>query len=284
MLGLSALTAGTLAAGATGTLAWFTTNKTATATYNNITAQGTTSALKISIAGVTQNTTVTQGTADNIASATGGMVSDVSSKNGINFYQPDWKGNSGNGDAVEFNSILDVTKKPGYFVQYMVTVSLGDETADTNKYDFSLTEIKITAASDTANNLANWTRVAINTVVENDTDNHILKEGTDNVTYLFQNVTTNDSDKKYVNPLKEGHGNTMKSVLDSCEPRKASDVNSTTAKITAEAWKGKTQTDKSVTLGVSVWMEGTIADNQNNAKNPGESVSVSLTFSAEVVK
>ena len=56
MLGLSALTAGTLAAGATGTLAWSTTNKTATAVYNKITAQGTQGNLNISITGVTDTT------------------------------------------------------------------------------------------------------------------------------------------------------------------------------------------------------------------------------------
>ena len=55
MLGLSVLTAGTLAAGATGTLAWFTTNKTATATYKIIVAVGTQGNIKATISGVTDN-------------------------------------------------------------------------------------------------------------------------------------------------------------------------------------------------------------------------------------
>ena len=39
VLALSVLTAGTAVAGATGTFAWFTTNRSATLVYSNVTAK-----------------------------------------------------------------------------------------------------------------------------------------------------------------------------------------------------------------------------------------------------
>ena len=110
MLGLSALTAGTLAAGATGTLAWFTTNKTATATYQKVTVIGTQGNLNVAIEGVTTGSGTSQ--AGTTTTAQGGTISDVSSKDGLTFYQPDWKGNAGN--HAEVNSIKNVSDKKGY--------------------------------------------------------------------------------------------------------------------------------------------------------------------------
>ena len=112
MLGLSALTAGTLAAGATGTLAWFTTNKTATATYKNIVAVGTQGNIKATISGVTDNAIKTK-TEGNDFEATGSAskMSDVSSKDGMKFAQPDWVSKAGS----DFHSIKDVSTLPGYF-------------------------------------------------------------------------------------------------------------------------------------------------------------------------
>ena len=96
MLGLSALTAGTLAAGATGTLAWFTTNKTATAVYNKITAQGTQGNLNISITGVTDADANGSEGKTTEAASTISKTADVSSTNGLTFAQPDWKAEAGN--------------------------------------------------------------------------------------------------------------------------------------------------------------------------------------------
>ena len=125
MLGLSVLTAGTLAAGATGTLAWFTTNKTATATYNNIKVVGTQGNLGVEIKAVNGDATIANDAehATSTATGTGAFTSDVSSNDGIHFYQPDWTSVSGTADNVAFNKVNNVSNKTGYFTQYQITIT-----------------------------------------------------------------------------------------------------------------------------------------------------------------
>ncbi len=281
MLGLSVLTAGTLAAGATGTLAWFTTNKTAKATYNNIKVQGTQGNLKAAITGITSQGTngdlQTNAVANTEASATSSFTSDVSSKDGLKFLQPDWKGASGN-TSEEFYSLKNVTKDPGYFTQYLVTIKNtsdnGAEAASQAKLNVALTGVTITSDS-SHGELADWTRVAINTNVEKAEDGNYLKAkntGTNN-TYLFQNATTTAS-KQYVNDEKASFtapaGN-MSQVLDTCAPSATTNVN-----VADDSWKN-VDPGKSIVIGVSVWMEGTM-DVQDTAKDG--LISVSLIFSS----
>lgn len=280
MLGLSALTAGTLAAGATGTLAWFTTNKTAIATYNNITVQGTQGNLKASIAGVTDENANKDFETNPTVDAHSSFTSDVSSKDGLKFLQPDWKSASGNVDQA-FYSLKDVSKESGYFTQYLVTIKntseKGAEAASQAKLNIALTGVTIT--SDAGHpSLAGWTRVAINTNVQKAEGSKYLttldkiNEKT-NTTYLFQNPTT-DTSKKYVNDKKEsftGGAGTMDKVLDTCEPRDTANVN-----VTDESWKN-VEPGTEIVMGVSVWMEGTM-DVQDSAR--GGTISVKLTFSS----
>ena len=280
MLGLSVLTAGTLAAGATGTLAWFTTNKTAIATYNNITVQGTQGNLKASIAGVTDESANKDFETNPTVDARSSFTSDVSSKDGLKFLQPDWKGASGNVNQ-EFYSLKDVTQESGYFTQYLVTIKntseKGAEAASQAKLNIALTGVTIT--SDTGHSsLAGWTRVAINTNVQKTEGSKYLttldkiNEKT-NTTYLFQNSTT-DTSKKYVNDKKEGFtgpAGTMDKVLDTCETRDTANVN-----VADDSWKN-VEPGKEIVVGVSVWMEGTM-DVQDTAR--GGTISVKLTFSS----
>ena len=283
MLGLSVLTAGTLAAGATGTLAWFTTNKTTSATYNNIKVQGTQGNLKATIAGNTDENAndgpATNAIANKEANASSSFTSDVSSKDGLKFLQPDWKGASGNTGTEAFYNLKNVTKDTGYFTQYLVTVkNTSDdgeaETGSQAKLNITLTGVTITSDNNHAD-LADWTRVAINTNVEKAEDGKYLalkKTGTDN-TYLFQNPTT-DISKQYVNDEKAGFtgkAGTMSDVLDTCTPYETSNVN-----IADTSWQNVVP-GQAITIGVSVWMEGMMAV-QDTAK--GGSISVALTFSS----
>ena len=275
MLGLSVLTAGTLAAGATGTLAWFTTNKTATATYKNITAVGTQGNIKAAI--TTLNGDVadnTNGAAVTVANSTA-KISDVSSNDGITFYQPDWKGAAGNGTNIEFNKINTVTGVSGYYLQYLVTITnqSEDDVAD-NTVKLDLSGITIDGEA----TLANWTRVALNLGVKKTTDGKFLeKDDTktdEQKTFVIQNDIASGN-CRFVNPNKENHGSTMGSVLDDVEGiKKASAIDSTNAiEIASSLAKGAT-----ISVGVSVWLEGTMADTQETAK--GKAVNVSLTFTA----
>ncbi len=95
MLGLSVLTAGTLAAGATGTFAWFTTNKTAVAKYTSIVAKADTRKLKVTMGTLTDSGLTTEETnydesksewKDEVKlSSTASYTSDISSGDGMTF-------------------------------------------------------------------------------------------------------------------------------------------------------------------------------------------------------
>ena len=276
MLGLSVLTAGTLAAGATGTLAWFTTNKTATAKYNNITVQGTQGNLNVSIKGVTAYGK----DHDFSASATAGgesFISDVSSQDGLTFTQPNWKTSAGNDTKLQINGVNDVTTKPGYFTQYLVTIKNvskkaggADDTAAANstKLNVSLSSVSITGGT----NAPTWTRVAINQNVvakENDKESYLVPESgkTANLLAFFQN---DDAGNKYVSKPAANGPTTMGDVLKDCG--KTPTLSSGTK---VENFVTLANNDIAV-LGVSVWLEGTMANTQDTAK--GEQVVVTLTF------
>ena len=276
MLGLSALTAGTLAAGATGTLAWFTTNKTATATYNNITAASTTGNLKASIAGVTDKAATSTAYDYNVTAdgKTNSKTADVSSQDGLTFGQPNWVGVAGNSDATAINGVKQVYGKDGYFTQYTVSLQNVAVKGDNAAIRVSLTGVSITGGTQ----LAGWTRVAINTKVNTNGDGDALVAAADgNKTYLYQtaDITTQN---KYTAVSETAK--TMKEATATIDGTKvtlatAEDVLKTPVELATNLGSTGTST---ITIGVSVWMEGTMAD-QDAAK--GQSVSVKLTFKGE---
>ena len=275
MLGLSVLTAGTLAAGATGTLAWFTTNKTATATYNNITVQGTQGNLNVSIKGVTAYGK----DHDFSASATAGgesFISDVSSQDGLTFTQPNWKTSAGNDTALEINGVNDVTEASGYFTQYLVTiknVSKKEGADDTQAAASTTLKVSLSSVSITGGtNAQNWTRVAINQNVdakENDKNSYLVaKGGTASLLAFFQNE--DKAKNQYVSKPATTEPTTMGNVLKNCD--KAPTLSRETKAENFITLKN----NESTVLGVSVWLEGTMANTQDTAK--GEQVAVTLTF------
>lgn len=267
MLGLSLLTAGTLAAGATGTFAWFTTNKTASATYSNIIAKSTTGSLGISMHGITEpslkNGSESQ---DNVASLTGStsFVTDVSSGDGVTFAQPKWKTNAGNNKP--YYEVTDVTSKTGYFTQFYITLQNNGGAAVTVYLDTG-TKVSAATSGDSSKNdaLASWTRVAVNNL---DQGNSIVASGTK----IFGGTAMGN---KYVAPTESaGDALTLQ------------DLSATVLTTFSDISAGAVENQKLFALepgahqnvGVSVWMEGTAATSQDNAK--GGIVNVDLKFYA----
>ena len=267
MLGLSLLTAGTLAAGATGTFAWFTTNKTASATYSKIIAKSTTGSLGISMHGITEPSLSNGSEAkDNEASLTGttSYVTDVSSGDGVTFAQPKWKTNAGN--TKPYYEVTNVSSKTGYFTQFYITLQNNGGAAVTVYLDTG-TKVSAATTGDSSKNdaLASWTRVAVNNL---DQGTSIVASGTK----IFGGSAMGN---QYVAPTASaGEALTLK------------DLSATVLTTFSDISAGAVENQKLFALepgahqnvGVSVWMEGTAATSQDNAK--GGSVNVDLKFYA----
>lgn len=267
MLGLSLLTAGTLAAGATGTFAWFTTNKTASATYSNIIAKSTTGSLGISMHGITESNLSNGSEAtDNVASLTGtaSYVTDVSSGDGVTFAQPKWKTNAGNDKP--YYSVTDVSSKTGYFTQFYITLQNNGGAAVTVYLDTG-TKVSAATSGDSSKNdaLASWTRVAVNNL---DQSESIVASGTK----IFGGTAMGN---QYVAPTESAG-----------EKLTLQDLSATVLTTFKDISAGVEEKQKLFALepgahqnvGVSVWMEGTAATSQDNAK--GGIVDVALNFYA----
>lgn len=266
MLGLSLLTAGTLAAGATGTFAWFTTNKTASATYSNIIAKSTTGSLGISMHGITEPSLSNGSEAqDNEASLTGttSYVTDVSSGDGVTFAQPKWKTNAGNDKP--YYEVTDVTAKTGYFTQFYITLQNNGGAAVTVYLDTGTKVSAATSGDSEDDALASWTRVAVNNL---DQGTAVVASGTK----IFGGTAMGN---KYVAPTESaGDALTLQ------------DLSATVLTTFSDISAGAVENQKLFALepgahqnvGVSVWMEGTAATSQDNAK--GGIVNVDLKFYA----
>ena len=268
MLGLSALTAGTLAAGATGTLAWFTTNKTATATYQKVTVVGTQGNLSVAIEGVTNGTGSTKDPGPAVT-AEGGTISDVSSKDGLTFYQPDWKNRAGNDEKV--NSVKPVSDKDGYFVQYLVKVSNASSEGTAIKAGLSGLTITVTKDGQSAA-LADWVRVAILPGATKKADKNFLEKGATDAT-LYQTNTTLDS---YVDGTTLNDGSMTISHTTILEAKSTLDAELPISD------NLQPNSGNAATVGVAVWIEGTSATSQDDIKNA--QISVALTFTATDVQ
>ena len=266
MLGLSLLTAGTLAAGATGTFAWFTTNKTASATYSNIIAKSTTGSLGISMHGITEPSLEDGSEAeDNEASLTGttSYTTDVSSGDGATFAQPKWKTNAGNDKP--YYEVTDVTAKTGYFTQFYITLQNNGGAAVTVYLDTGTKVSAGTPGKSADDALASWTRVAVNNL---DQSASIVASGTK----IFGGSAMGN---QYVAPTTSAGEKLALQNLSATVLTTFSDI-SAGAVENQKLFALEPGAHKNV--GVSVWMEGTAATSQDNAK--GGIVNVDLKFYA----
>ena len=290
MLGLSALTAGTLAAGATGTLAWFTTNKTATATYGNIIAQSTSNKIKLEIQGITDTNAKgsnvdEEGNFNEIATATSQLsyTSDVSSKEGKTFVKPVWEGQAAN--SAKVSDLKTLTAKDNAFTQYYIKVTNQGAVEGNDNKSGSLniflndnTAITPTAKENSKDiALANWTRVSVLDAGEAIPTSE--SAGTYTLKTLFEKNEGNTT--SYVSGIN-AVSNTLdiKQYTEEEEKlHKTTDFTTVTTSTTTTdnpAFLGKLEAGKSRYFMISVWLEGTEADNQDAAI--GGSISVSLGF------
>ena len=296
LLALSALTVGTVAAGATGTYAWFTASRTATLTYSNITAANTRGSLQIKYTALTNSPALSNdasGTGDltpsaelakysnSIKVATATKITDVSSKDGSIFYSPIW----GTGDT----PVSYATTTSGYIVFSIELKNAGDGAVDAY-LDKGSTSITGT------NELARWTRVAINAQTSESTPTEF---GANDITSAYGHLVFMNNDKSvdpdadlttYVN----GTGASSISNYDSevgSEPSKddkfyetvtsipsmpaTSDIGDPTQYV---CYLGEIQAGHSIFVNVAIWMEGSIVNDQNAAV--GDSIDVKLGFGA----
>lgn len=278
LLGLSLLTAATLTAGATATFAWFTTNRKATAVFNNITAKSVEGSLTISMGALTGGTEKdTNGDIDKSIEATlKGTTSgttDVSSQDGVNFAHPNWTSTAGDeteGGVKGIKNVSDLNNygKNGYWTAYYVALKNGGG-SDVDVY--LTTGSQVTAAYDNAKdtNAASWTRVAIN-----------VPKGASMPTTLVA------KDTKVIQP--ESAGKKYAAVAESATKYTPADVTTkvlgTLGDVIAATDLSAVADQKLVTIAVgavqyltvSVWLEGTAAKNQDAAI--GGSVNVTLVF------
>lgn len=171
VLALSVLTAGTAVAGATGTFAWFTTNRSATLTYSKVTAYNNHGTLEVNIsswsdkAGTVTNK-ASDGTNPAVHSVVGSAAStttDISSADGVNLFKPIWKGESGEGKEAE----KMVNAVAGEYTTYYFSIKNSGETS-LNVFLDQGTKIKPNAADTTTDQgkkdlaLSDFSRFAIN--------------------------------------------------------------------------------------------------------------------------
>ncbi|MDY5440867.1 MAG: hypothetical protein SPG64_01410 [Candidatus Enteromonas sp.] len=102
LLALSVLTAGTLAAGATSTFAWFTTTRAVQLTYSKVTVLNDNGSLEAALYPLTDpKSTSSAWSSSNTTEATSSIsVSEISSKDGKTFSKPVWKVGAG-GDVAD---------------------------------------------------------------------------------------------------------------------------------------------------------------------------------------
>ena len=307
VLALSVLTAGTAVAGATGTFAWFTTNRSATLTYSKVTAVTSNSKLRVQMGTLTDSTTTT---ADNYDSANkkykdeitlnsaASFTSDVSSPDGMNFFKPEWKGQAGNNNEVF--DVKNVTGKAfttgltgGYYTQYYFMVQ-NEGASTTHVFLNEKTGIfPVEATKDEDKALASWSRVAI---LDTELTGSVAPEK-DQTTYTnkiifeaaaaegFAATKTLAIDEK--NPTKtaaEGGAKTINTKTVATKTDAFGTVVSGTSKTTDQGYLCELAAGAKRYFVVSVWMEGTENDNQDPAINGAIKITLGLSGIEEVGK
>lgn len=298
LLALSALTVGTVAAGATGTYAWFTASRTATLTYSNITAANTRGSLQIKYTALNNSPDLSNDESGNdgkltpsgdltkysnsVTVATATNITDVSSRDGSAFYSPVW--------GTAETPVTYTTATSGFIVFSIELKNAGD--GDVDAYlDKSATSIS------GENELARWTRVAIN--VQKDASLPTTF-GTNDITSQYGHFVFMDNDKttdtgvdltSYVSATQQPEGATEYSIghydtasttdkfyetVDSIPAMPASSSVEDPTKYVS--YLGEIKAGFSIYVNVAIWMEGSIINNQNDAI--GDSINVKLGFGA----
>lgn len=297
ILAMSVLTSGVVAAGATGTFAWFTTNRAAQLNYTSVTAQKNAGNLNVFMGAENANGTgwgvtnteakVPEGGSMATASVTAAShMSDVSSQDGVNFYKPVWKTVSGTDASLD--GIDAGTRAVDYSVFYFKVVNKG--TRSLGVYLNSATSITgVTSAVEaetTANNAAaKFTRFAINPAAKD-------SEGND---YPALNPAVPESPKKTWTVENKTSDLNDGLVLDDSKTTVATNkaIDATKVNLFQQGGASAIQAITSATkvpsqllctldagatayFHVSVWLEGTKSDAEEFQKASGGKVNILL--------
>ena len=298
ILAMSVLTAGVVAAGATGTFAWFTTNRAAQLNYTSVTAQKNAGNLSVwmgrqNSAGngwekITEAKTSVGGTMATASVDAATQMSDVSSQDGVTFWKPIWKTISGEGQAID--RLDPGSRTVDYSVFYFMVENSG--TRNLEVYLNSATGINpaTEAAKDT--NAASFTRIAINKTQQDGTNVYpvtTLQKSTP--TWTIEKDNSSKSDGKYL--AWDGQDGTKPTKADSVAINEAeSHINlfkiKNDAPLSSISSSSKNNKQLLCTLApkdtegyrawftVSVWLEGTKSDADEFQSAVGGQVNITL--------
>lgn len=284
VLALSVLTAGTAVAGATGTFAWFTTNRSATLTYSKVTAQSSNAKLQVTLGGITDGGLTAKSNyndkdgsfADAITlTSAKSFTTDVSSVDGKKFFKPDWKGVAGNNADV-----YSVKEATDGFTQFYFTVK---NTGNTKTHVFfnEGTAVKADAAGNAADAaLAQWTRVAVLEAKDSTKTPKVGDAADAALKVMFENeVSGANKGQGIASTTVTENKATITNVEDSTHHvgAFAAVTSGVTATSNNKAYLGELAPDATKAYIVSVWLEGTEADDQDTAAGGAVDVTLKLT-------
>lgn len=275
LLAISALTVGTVAAGATSTYAWFTASRKATMNITNITATNTRGNLNIGYFDLQGETGVNGGTTNTATLTSDTPLYDVSSRDGQTFYAPVW----GTGDTPISYKITT----EGYLTFGIVLINQG---TDPISCYFDSANSSITGTENEP--LARWTKVAINAQTEG--SEQPTSFGANDITqpghFVFMENTNDDeadSLSKYItgtstsNTATYEEGDNFFTTVKGVDPMPTDNQNNEELACYLGDIQGTTGVNR-LYVTVSIWMEGAIVQNQNDAS--GKMINIKLAFGA----
>lgn len=296
ILAMSVLTAGVVAAGATGTFAWFTTNRAAQLNYTNVIAQKNAGNLDVYMGAGTGESSFGEGApavtsethpiayVEKSAATNNAKISDVSSGDGLKFVKPIWQTVAGNGQvATSYQTGIWGTD---YTTFWFKVTNTG--TNNLNVYLNHATAISASSASDADKAAAKVARVAINAATKNATYDYpdipsaatntwiLENSSTVNQKYLPSTLTAGDpAEPVAITPTK-----TLKSFV--LAGSGLSTIDSTNHPEEQMLVKNLAK-DASAYFVVSVWLEGTKDDGKAFDDAAGGSISVLLDLAGTEV-
>ncbi len=282
LLVLSALTVGTVAAGATGTYAWFTASRTASIS-TTVTATNTRGNLAIGYYGFdSQDTIATDSPADESSQASFTVdsnftLSDVSSKEGATFYSavigPD-------GSPTSYRAAT------GGYLQFVVELKNLNTAGAVEAY-LDKDAIELTKSDESAAYLSTWTRVAISASGNSNPNTGAFTNSdlTQNGHLVFMNNNGGTSGETLNKFVTKAGAATEGEILgtytgdENFYPQFGSiPAVPATVNTEVECYLGQIAAGGSIYVSVAVWMEGTVKNDQNSAD--GNSIDLKLGFSA----
>lgn len=278
ILAMSVLTAGVVAAGATGTFAWFTTNRAAQLAYSTVTAQKNAANLDVYMGEGTSKNTFNTGTKAEtgsghdiayVSKTASSQVSDVSSGDGLIFAKPIWKTVAGNNEYA--SSFKDGIWGTDYMSFWFKVENTGNNPLDV--YLNSATAITPKVAED-ANDIkaAKYARVAINAASKNESSDVAALPASATNTWLLENTSARDQQYVAMPENKSAEtkvvatnittGDTLKSFVLDVSAKEIKGISSTSKPTNQKlcSLKAYGETGYTAYFVVTVWLEGTKDD------------------------